>query len=178
MERAMDALQSFQTVPFFQRLEQEDHRYLADSALERVFAAGDPIIREGEKGEAFYFIRRGRVSVCRTIGKDVIPLVELGQGHFFGENSLAGFEPAPAMATVTAKLPTDTWVITRDAVLNWERQKPAGAARFFRTLSAILSNKLQTLDEAYVRLSLSCEGKERFSELRELQEKLYREWGL
>ncbi len=174
----MEAFERFRTIPVFQRLEDADLRALAAYAHKKAFAPGDVIIREGERGDAFYFIDRGRVLVSRRFDHDVVPLVELIEGDFFGESSLIGFESAPAMATVEARETTVTWVITREAITAWELENPMGVIRFFRILSTILSEKLRSLDDAYVRFFLEQQGDERISELRALQEKLYREWGL
>lgn len=174
----MDAYERFRGLTVFRNLEEADLKQLAGYAERREFPPGTVIIREGERGDAFYFIDSGRVSVTRNFNHETIPLVELAEGDFFGESSLIGFEPAPAMATVETREPTKTWVITRQSVERWSEKDPQGVIRFFRVLSAILSDKLRALDDAFVRLFLECRSDQQISELRMLQEKLYREWGL
>jgi len=52
--------------------------------------AGDTIIKQGEDGDFFYAITRGRCSVVREtpLNKDGIKLAELGVGDTFGEEAL------------------------------------------------------------------------------------------
>jgi len=52
--------------------------------------AGDLVIKQGEEGDYFYAITRGRCSVVREtpLNKDGIKLAELGPGDTFGEEAL------------------------------------------------------------------------------------------
>lgn len=59
-------------------------------------AAGDPIVRKGERGEAMYFIIRGRVRVDDGAGR---VLTEIDEGGYFGELSLLTTQPRAANVT-------------------------------------------------------------------------------
>ena len=66
--------------------------------------AGQVIIRQGDKGDYYYLIREGRVSVSRKAGTGkVVMLGELGPGQSFGEEALLSGSPRNAtVITLTA----------------------------------------------------------------------------
>jgi CRP-like cAMP-binding protein len=65
------------------------------------YKAGDVIIKQGDDGDYFYAITRGRCSVVREtpLNKDGIRLAELGPGDTFGEEAL--ISESKRNATVT-----------------------------------------------------------------------------
>ena len=54
------------------------------------YKAGDGVIKQGDAGDYFYIITRGRCLVTRetSLSKEGIPLAELGVGSSFGEEAL------------------------------------------------------------------------------------------
>lgn len=89
-------------VDFLQVLSPEHHRRLADSSSLRLFAPGEVIVKEGEKGGELFAIDRGSVNIeiQRDNGKP-LKIAQLGAGQFFGEMGLMTGEPRTA--TVRAK---------------------------------------------------------------------------
>lgn len=76
-------------------------RALAALAAERVYAADEPVIRQGEAGASMFVILSGRVAVTvQQPGTVAVRLAELSGGDYFGEMSL--MTGAPRSATVTA----------------------------------------------------------------------------
>lgn len=73
---------------------------IADQMLDRSFAAGEYIVRQGQVGTGFYVVVGGRVSVQR--GGEV--LARFGPGEFFGELSV--LDQQPRVAHVIAEEPT------------------------------------------------------------------------
>lgn len=98
-------LDRLQRVPMFRGLNQKQLRTLAQQADEVKVDAGHVLIREGEKGQEFFFLVSGKVAV--TVGGKEVAV--LGGGDFFGE--LAMLDPAPRAATVTTLEPSELLVI-------------------------------------------------------------------
>lgn len=81
-------------------------------SVEKSFAAGEALMTEGETGDEAYVIVEGEVEVTKTIGKQQITLVRLGEGAILGEMAL--ISKAPRSATVTALSATKVVVITEE----------------------------------------------------------------
>ena len=76
-------------------------RRLALENVDRVYAAGEQVIRQGANGDSLFVIMRGSVEVTAREGdKPVVKLAVLGPGDYFGEMSL--MTGASRVATVTA----------------------------------------------------------------------------
>ena len=67
----------------------QDNRELIASALEPVeFRAGQSIFRQGERGDRFYIVQEGAVTVSKTSNGERTLLAKLGEGAYFGERAL------------------------------------------------------------------------------------------
>jgi NADH dehydrogenase len=84
------------------------------------FRPGDPIITQGERGDSFYVIQRGRVEIVRSdgvggaagaAGGAETKLGEKGPGESFGEAAL--LHDAPRNATVRALTAVDVLTVSR-----------------------------------------------------------------
>jgi putative ABC transport system ATP-binding protein len=81
---------------------------VAEKMTKRHYAAGEPIIREGESGEEFFLVSDGEVEIDRADHE----IARLGPGEFFGEVALISGEPRNA--TVVAVGDVDTYVLGKD----------------------------------------------------------------
>jgi small-conductance mechanosensitive channel/CRP-like cAMP-binding protein len=100
-------------VGLFTVLDERARLLLAASAREQAFAAGEPIIRQGDPGTSMFVVERGRVAVSVADDRGATSrLAELGPGEFFGEMSLLTGEPRSA--TVTALVETRLLTIDKD----------------------------------------------------------------
>ncbi|MEI7781302.1 MAG: mechanosensitive ion channel family protein, partial [Planctomycetota bacterium] len=76
-------------------------RWLAEENVDRVYAAGEQVIRQGDPGGSLFVIMTGRVEVTAADGGGPpVKLALLGAGDYFGEMSL--MTGAPRVATITA----------------------------------------------------------------------------
>ena len=79
----------------------------------KIYPAGSVIIRQGERGDDFFVIRRGKVRATIEESPSGSRLIgELGTADFFGDRSLLRDEPRPA--TVTAVDTVETYTIGRE----------------------------------------------------------------
>ena len=98
------------------------------------FDAGETIVEQGETGDQFYVIERGRVEVLVN-GK---PIREEGPGEYFGEIAL--LHDVPRTATVRALEPVVAQVLDRDEFL-----AAVGAhVRSAREVDAVAAERLAT----------------------------------
>jgi putative ABC transport system ATP-binding protein len=73
------------------------------------------IVRQGDVGEKFYFIRNGKVEVQFELpNRPPRKLTELGKGEYFGDRALITSEPRNA--TVRAVEDTVTYTVARQVV--------------------------------------------------------------
>ena len=79
--------------------------YLLESATIKRYAANEPLFAEGDKADGLYLIRRGSVTVSRTIAGREIVLSYVAAGNYVGEMAL--LSNAPRSATVRAAVPTE-----------------------------------------------------------------------
>jgi CRP/FNR family transcriptional regulator, cyclic AMP receptor protein len=86
---------------FFSDLPEEDLESISNITLERNYKKNMLIFMEGEPGEAFYYIKSGKVKIFRTYedGKEHIINI-CSEGDVFGEATLFSNIPYPASASV------------------------------------------------------------------------------
>jgi CRP-like cAMP-binding protein len=98
--------------------------------VERSFADGEAIVREGDPGREMFVIKAGAAIVRRKAGGEV---ARLGRGDFFGEMSL--LESLPRDADVIANGPTTVLVIGPGALLVLLRRDPSFGLELLQSLS-------------------------------------------
>jgi putative ABC transport system ATP-binding protein len=76
------------------------------------YAPGSVIVRQGERGDDFFLIRRGKVLVTMDDPSGSRQVNELGKGDFFGDRALLRDEPRSA--TVTAVDTVETYTVGRE----------------------------------------------------------------
>lgn len=105
-----------------------------DSGFPRVsYEAGDPIITEGDEGDAAYIIVSGRCEVFQDVDGQRRVLREMGPGEVFGEAAV--LSPGPRTASVIASEPTSVLVIDRDVLHEEVGTIKPWLARVLRTLA-------------------------------------------
>ena len=98
-------VRSLQRIGMLGPLTPEQIRRLAEENVERFFAAGEQVIRQGDPGDSLFVIMSGRVEVTVVQeGAASVRLATLDKGDYFGETSL--MTGAPRSATVAALVET------------------------------------------------------------------------
>jgi CRP-like cAMP-binding protein len=91
--RKRELYESFlERVPLLESLLPYERSIIADALESRTFKDGEMIIKEGEKGDAFYIIEKGRVVVT----KGNIEVKSCSEGDYFGELALLTDQPRAA----------------------------------------------------------------------------------
>jgi CRP/FNR family transcriptional regulator, cyclic AMP receptor protein len=127
--------------PLFAHLSRKELSRLGKAAVERSFAKGETIVREGEQAAAFFMLTKGKVAVVRGDGsRRSDQLNEIGVGGFFGEMSL--LDGAPRVASIKAIEDTECLVLSRWDFLAELKTTPSIAV----AMLPILTQRLRELD--------------------------------
>jgi small-conductance mechanosensitive channel len=125
-------------VDLFKVLQEEERARLRQEMVPRRFAKGEHVIEQGEKGNTFYLVGRGELSV-RTGGVEVS---RLSRGNYFGEMSLLTGEPRTA--TVVALTDVVLLELGRPVFARLFEEHPELAPK----LSGMLAHRRMQLDAA------------------------------
>lgn len=127
--------------PLLASLSDADRRSVLSTATRRRFSAGEVIFHEGDPGDAFHLIAKGRVGVKVTTPGGSAVLVNVhGQGSAFGENALID-QAARRGATVVALELSETLSLSKQAFDDLRRDHPG----VDRLLVAVLSREVRRL---------------------------------
>ncbi|XP_053477188.1 cGMP-dependent protein kinase 1a isoform X1 [Ictalurus furcatus] len=85
-------MEFLKSIPTFHSHPEEILSKLADVLEETHYEDGDYIIRQGARGDTFFIISKGKVTVTRedSASQDTMYLRSLGKGDWFGEKALQG----------------------------------------------------------------------------------------
>jgi len=90
-------LRELERLSLFVDLNRREMKIVDGFMHERNYLKNEVIFDEGEEGQAIYFIRSGRVLICRQ-GQTEKPIATLERGNFFGELALLDDAPRSAQA--------------------------------------------------------------------------------
>ena len=103
----MDYVATLQQVPLFGNTSERFLRGLSRSCAERVFSAGDYLVKQGDEGVGLFIITKGKVRIEKSgAGDSRITIAEHGPGDVIGEMSV--IDGAPRSASVLAVEDTET----------------------------------------------------------------------
>jgi len=102
--------------------------------LGSLYAAGQPIVQQGEMGDCMYVVQSGEVEVVQvTPGGGEHRLAILKEGDFFGEMSI--FEHEVRSATVRAHAEARVLKVDKRTLLRRMKEDPLLAFNLLETLS-------------------------------------------
>lgn len=145
MATLLDRMLHLRRVSLFAGLSAERLSDLAHMTLERRFAAGDTIVRAGDRGDELYLLVEGEVRLTRTNDGHTIELATLRPPAFFGEMTL--FDTQPRSANALATTPCFLLSIDGDAVRKVGRKHP----EVYEGLLALLSQRVRAGGAALVK---------------------------
>lgn len=95
----MSNLEALKKVPIFSQLKEEDLQRILSITFEKKYKKGSIIFMEGEKGEASYFIKSGKIKISKASkdGKELI-LNIYGENNVFAEVTILNDICYPATA--------------------------------------------------------------------------------
>lgn len=139
-------------LPVMAGLDEAALQFLGGLAGEERYAAGDVIVREGERGDRVFFVRTGRVRVIKQPkGEPAVQLTEFGPGDFFGEMSLV--ESVARSASVIALEPTLVFTLKGMDFYKLYRQHPGQYGIVMLNIARDLARRLRQLDEHFCHVS-------------------------
>lgn len=141
-ETVNDIYERLSNVPIFEPLNDEETKKLAGSALVRVFAPNEAIVRKGQEGGSMFVVHRGSVRIQLLENGFPKTLVTLGEGDIFGEMGL--FTGAPRAADVVATQETEVLEIKNTSVKPLLEENPNLVEELSKTIAerrAVLAEK-------------------------------------
>ncbi len=125
-------------------LEPEQIRRLGEENADRVYAAGEQVIRQGDAGDSMFVIMQGRVEVtARDGGSAPAKLAVLQPGDYFGEMSL--MTGSPRVATVTTLEETRLLEIGKGSFRGVLAARPALVESLGAALRARLAERMKAI---------------------------------
>jgi small-conductance mechanosensitive channel len=130
-----ERLFALRNIEIFKPLQNDQITEIATTAAKKHFAAGEPLVKQGDPGESLYLILGGKAAVMiANASGDVRFVAHLSQGDFFGEISL--LTGAKRSATVVADQDTEALEITKANVASIIFENTQIVAEFSAILAA------------------------------------------
>jgi small-conductance mechanosensitive channel len=131
---------AIQCVDILRVLGPAEQRELAEMSEQRLYAAGEVIVRQGDETSELYVIEQGEVVVSVSRAGNQIAVARLGPGKFFGEMALVTGDAR--QATVRAAKTCQLLEVSRDALKRVLERSPEIAEK----MSAVLAERQAQLD--------------------------------
>ena len=136
----IDRMMFLRRVPLFGGLAPEDLQRVAAIAVEHLYAADEPLVREGDPGEDVIVIVEGSVRVVRGAGGDERVVRSYAAGDHVGE--LAFLRQQPRAATVRADADgVRGLVISGEGLRALLTERPEAAMAMLATLAERISQE-------------------------------------
>lgn len=119
----------------------EDMKLFEEKGRVVAYTAGDVILSENRENQKIFWLRKGSVRVELERLFPGITLAKIGAGEMFGEISFLSDDRASA--SVTADEDTEVLEVDRAVMTSLLSANDALAARFYRTTSATLIERLR-----------------------------------
>ncbi|MBX3747822.1 MAG: cyclic nucleotide-binding domain-containing protein [Verrucomicrobiae bacterium] len=128
----------------FAELSPEDLEPFARATVEETYRPFTHIVRQGNHGDAMYFVIQGKVGVSTRGQVSESFLMALQVGDTFGEMSL--FDPGPRSADVRAETDVVVLKLTAEGLRKVCEEAPAAANRFLWNMARVLAARMRMMD--------------------------------
>jgi CRP/FNR family transcriptional regulator, cyclic AMP receptor protein len=119
--------------PLFAGLGEEAIGSIAGLCTRRQLDAGEVLFQKGDKGDALYGVRRGRIRIeTGTAAGGRLTLNMLGPGDLFGEIAL--FDGQPRTADAVSAEPSELFMVRRSDFLAYLEREPRITVRLLELL--------------------------------------------
>jgi CRP/FNR family cyclic AMP-dependent transcriptional regulator len=118
--------------------------------MEKKLEPGETLFNEGDKGNAMYLIREGKIKITKGKGEEEKVLAVLKEGDFFGE--MAIIDGSPRSASAIAVTSTSLLIIDEANFRAKIRENP-----LIEYVLATLTRRLRTTDEQIKMLTIKSE---------------------
>jgi len=135
------------------RTSKQEH---GSSALGKVYADGQVIVREGDIGDTMFVVQEGRVEVTHFTSDGEQRLAVLEVGDFFGE--MAVFDQDARSATVRAYGDARVLTVDRKTLLRRIQEDPLMAVHLLRTMCHRIRELNAALGRVRAPVTLSIEA--------------------
>jgi SulP family sulfate permease len=142
---AEEAPLGLRDIDFLKGRGEDTLRQIAECAIERSYAAGERIFRQGDVGDEIFLVRRGRVRVALRFDNGMEHHVAtFGRGDAFGD--IAFLDGGARSADAVALTRADLLVLSRSRFDLVAEQHPRLGHQFFAALARSLAIRLRQAD--------------------------------
>ena len=120
---AADTVEHLRRLRLFEDFGEEERWLVAARVVERRYAAGEVVFREGETGDRLFVLVEGTMSVYVERDGRIVTYSRIQPGECFGEFAL--LEGAPRSATIAAETAARCLTLSKDDFLDLLRHHPA-----------------------------------------------------
>jgi putative methionine-R-sulfoxide reductase with GAF domain len=124
----------------------DEEGFMKDGELGRVFASGEVICKEGEKGETMYVVQSGEIKISKESSSGEFTIATLRSGDIFGEMAL--FDKMPRSATATALGEARVLSVDKKKLFSSISRDPTLVFKIIETMS----KRIRTLNDELPRL--------------------------
>ena len=145
LNAAEETLLNLRDIDFLKGRKEETLRELEACAIQRSYAPGDPIFRQGDIGDEILLVRRGRIRIAIRLGDGLDHhIATFGRGDFFGDMAFLdrGIRSADAIALTAC----DLLLLSRERFDALAEQHPRLGLHFFEALARSLALRLRQAD--------------------------------
>jgi uncharacterized membrane protein len=142
----MSHAELLRSISLFHGLADDDLEALSHALVERKFAAGQMIIKQGERGSEMFIVASGDVNIhLPGEASRRVSLKDIARGEYFGE--LALFDDKPRSASAVATTDAVLLELGRDTLTRYLEQRPGAAMALLGTLTERLRETNAMLSE-------------------------------